>query len=234
MIRSGADVHQQLEEFGFATLPNIIPPDELEILRATFGNSHAQRNLLQVPTVHRLAWSSRILSAISDVFHSSCFPIRATLFNKTSDANWKVNWHQDAVVPVARREEVPGWGPWTMKDRVPHVRPPAVVLANILAVRIHLDDCSADNGALKIVPGSHKLGLLPDRDIAFLPKSNITVCDMNAGDILLMRPLLLHSSSASETPSSRRIIHIEYAASELPPPLSWYARERRSEVHTHS
>ena len=39
------------------------------------------------------------------------------------------------------------------------------------------------------------------------------VCSAFAGDALLMRPLLLHASSRSQSNRHRRVLHIEYAAS---------------------
>jgi ectoine hydroxylase-related dioxygenase (phytanoyl-CoA dioxygenase family) len=37
---------------------------------------------------------------------------------------------------------------------------PLKVLEQVLAVRLHLDDCDERNGALRVVPGSHLLGRL--------------------------------------------------------------------------
>jgi hypothetical protein len=37
----------------------------------------------------------------------------------------------------------------------------------------------------------------------------------------LMRPLLLHSSVSAAEPANRRVIHIEFAAAELPDGVQW-------------
>jgi hypothetical protein len=47
--------------------------------------------------------------------------------------------------------------------------------------------------------------------------------DLPRGGVLLMRPLLLHASSASQVPRHRRVLHIEWAAQELPGGLQWCA-----------
>jgi ectoine hydroxylase-related dioxygenase (phytanoyl-CoA dioxygenase family) len=89
-----------------------------------------------------------------------CFAVRGILFNKADGANWKVAWHQDCVIAGARPEEIPGWGPWSIKTGVHHVRPSSYIMSRMLAIRIHLVECGADNGPLRVVPGSHNQGFL--------------------------------------------------------------------------
>jgi ectoine hydroxylase-related dioxygenase (phytanoyl-CoA dioxygenase family) len=67
---------------------------------------------------------------------------------------------------VREQRDVPGWGPWSTKDGVLHVRPPAEVMARMLAVRVHLDDCGESDGPLRVLPGSHKHGLLSEAGYA--------------------------------------------------------------------
>ena len=76
-------------------------------------------------------------------------------FDKTPLANRRVTWHQDLTVAVAARRNVDGYGPWNDKDGVVHVQPPVRVLQQMLAVRVHLDDCDADNGPVRVLSGSH-------------------------------------------------------------------------------
>src|SRR4029453_8748221 len=87
-------------------------------------------------------------------------PVRGILLDKVPGANWHVGWHQDLVIPVRERREVSGFGPWTVKAGMPHVKPPAEVLAGMLTIRVQLDDCGQDNGPLRVVPGSHRRGEL--------------------------------------------------------------------------
>jgi ectoine hydroxylase-related dioxygenase (phytanoyl-CoA dioxygenase family) len=89
-------------------------------------------------------------------------------------------------------------------------------------MRIHLDDCGADNGALRVVPGSHVKGRIPESEIPHLVESMATICcTAFAGDGIIMSPLLLHASSKATKPSRRRVIHIEFSAAELPSGLEW-------------
>lgn len=47
-------------------------------------------------------------------------------------------------------------------------------------------------------------------------------CEVGSGGIVAMCPLMLHSSAPSDSPCHRRVIHIEFAADELPGGLEWF------------
>ena len=101
------------------------------------GRGYAMRNLLdRLPEVRRLATSPRVASFANYVLGSSAFPVRGLLFDKVPEANWHVGWHQDLIIPVRERRDVPGFGPWSTKAGVPHVKPPAEVLARMLTIRV--------------------------------------------------------------------------------------------------
>ena len=226
---------EQLSIDGFAIVPGVLGPTEIAGLLISLenlgesdsirkrGGIFAVRNLLDVsPQVRALAESPRVREIVASILGAQAFPVRGILFDKTPDANWKVPWHQDLTIAVAEKKEVDGFGPWSTKAGVLHVQPPAQVLENMLSIRIHLDPCGADNGALKVIPRSHCHGRIGETDIAQIVSENsIAVCAVEAGDALLMRPLLLHASSASATPVHRRVVHIDFAASKLPDGLKW-------------
>jgi len=151
--------------------------------------------------------------------------VRAILFDKSPESNWPVSWHQDQTISVAEQSEVEGFNAWSIKQGVPHVRPPHTVLERMITVRLHLDDCSVANGALRVLPGSHRDGLLDDNGIERRTKSvTATVCEVPKGGLLLMKPLLLHASFPSESPGHRRVLHIDYAQDPLPGGLKWFAK----------
>ena len=140
-------------------------------------------------------------------------PFGATLFDKSPDANWLVVWHQDTALPFAERREVAGWGPWSKKAGVDYAHAPAVALSKIVALRVHLDDSSSDNGPLRVLPGTHTLGVLTDEQIRNQARSTDAVeCTVERGGVVVMRPLLIHASSKATSESSRRVLHLEYAA----------------------
>lgn len=84
----------------------------------------------------------------------------------------------------------------------------------MLALRLHLDDSNSDNGPLRVLPGTHRQGVLTDAEIQRLgSKIEPVTCLVSCGGVLAMRPQLVHASSKSRSDAPRRVLHIEYAAS---------------------
>lgn len=133
-------------------------------------------------------------------------------------------WHQDLTIVVRERKEVARFGPWTIKADIVHVQPPAKVLECVLAIRFHLDESGPANGPLRVLPGSHKQGRLSSKEVLELSKTASVVCTVPRGGALVMRPLLVHASSACVIPKPRRVIHLEFSAEELPEGLEWLDR----------
>jgi len=181
------------------------------------------RNLMrQVPEVATLATSPKILNLLEKLVGRKPIPVRSIFFDKSPESNWLVPWHQDLTIALRTRLELPEFGPWSVKDGVPHVQPPLDILQSMVTVRLHLDDCDHSNGALRVIPGSHLAGKLPASKIAESRSQNDEImCSAKSGDALLMRPLLLHASSEALTPKHRRVIHLEYATCRLPTGLAW-------------
>jgi ectoine hydroxylase-related dioxygenase (phytanoyl-CoA dioxygenase family) len=183
------------------------------------------RNLLDVAGVQTLARSAPMRALASAVLGPDCFAVRALLFDKTPEANWKVIWHQDLTIATRTRADVAGYGPWTEKAGVPHVQPPTTVLERMLALRVHLDPCGVENGPVRVLEGSHRLGRLSGAAIERLREEQPEVdCEVVQGGVLAFRPLIVHASAPSTAPRHRRVIHIEFARGELPPPLDWHRR----------
>jgi ectoine hydroxylase-related dioxygenase (phytanoyl-CoA dioxygenase family) len=223
-----------IDDVGFALVNEVVSDREIDSLLKELhrlptasssrrGQVYAARNLLQsVPAVARLAHAPTIRLLLDSILGRDAFPVRGILFDKVPGANWHVGWHQDQIIPVAERKDVPGFTAWSVKRGVPHVRPPASILERMLTLRFHLDDSGPDNGALKVIPGSHKHGLLDDETIhCMIDHIEPTVCEAPRGSVLMMRPLLLHASSPARSPSHRRVIHLELAADPLPGGLEW-------------
>jgi hypothetical protein len=198
-----------LEHDGFSVVPALLGESERSELLANLGpcSTAGRRGLLSLPSVAVLARSPRLLGVVRP--HLRCGPVatRAILFDTPAAANWLV----------------PGFGPWSVKDGIPHVQPPVEFLEQMLTVRLHLDDADESNGALRVLPRSHRLGrLTPEQVREMRGKQGEVCCTAAAGDALLMRPLLLHASSRSTNPRPRRVLHIEYAGFALPRELDWH------------
>ncbi len=193
---------------------------------ANRSGTYGLRNLTDVvPEIAEVAQLPAVVELVESFVGTEAFMIRATLFDKTPGANWGVFWHQDLSIAVQQRHDVNGFSSWTRKSGVQCVQPPIELMQKILAVRLHLDDCTAANGALKVLPGTHQLSRLSMSETAAQQnRVQEVVCEVPAGGALLMRPLLLHASSPMDCPTSRRVIHFEFAGFELPIPLQWKYR----------
>ena len=188
------------------------------------GKFFGIRNLLNVvPFTRDLANNSACRSLVKPILGSAARVVRGIYFDKNRDANWKVAWHQDMTIAVRERVDVEGYGPWSIKAGIHHVQPPVSVLENMLTLRIHLDEADESNGALRVFPGSHKLGRLEPREIDHWKEQQKPItCVVRSGGAMLMRPLLLHSSSVAVNPNHRRVLHFEYASIDLPGGLEWF------------
>jgi len=149
--------------------------------------------------------------------------VRAIYFDKHKNANWKVAWHQDLTIAVREQLEVEGFNAWSIKAGIPHVQPPLSILNNLLTLRVHLDHTDQNNGALRVLPGTHRFGRLDANQIQYWKENQgVVTCSVPCGGVMVMRPLLLHSSLPALAPEHRRVLHFEYSSVELPPELEWF------------
>jgi ectoine hydroxylase-related dioxygenase (phytanoyl-CoA dioxygenase family) len=209
-----------VERDGFAIVPKVLANAEVgrlleEISAAAPRRSRAGvRHALGLRPVAGLARQTNVIELARTVLGPAAFPFRATLFDKSPKSNWLVVWHQDTALPLRERRDTAGWGPWSVKEGVAYAHAPATALSQVLALRIHLDDSTSANGPLRVLPATHTLGVLDDDRIHELAvKKKVIECLVQAGGILAMRPLLVHSSSKSQADADRRVLHIEYTAS---------------------
>jgi hypothetical protein len=169
-----------------------------------------------------LASPGSIWKVAASVLGEAARPVRAILFDKTPSTNWGLPWHQDRTIVVTRRVEVEGFGPWTVKSGLLHVAPPFDLLAGMVTLRVHLDAVSETNAPLLIAPGSHRLGQIPEGEVpSVVERCGIATCFAEAGDIWLYSTPILHCSEAARVPAHRRVLQVDFAASDLPGGLAW-------------
>ncbi len=244
MLSELSDHQRALNVEGFAMVRDCLSPGDVEQLIDAIvrrlqnsspaaasvrrrGEVYAVRNLVEcVPEVLGLLFRPRVRSLVTELLGPRVFVVRSILFDKTGSANWHVTWHQDLSAAVRARADTLGYGPWSIKAGVQHVHPPVVVLEQMLTLRLHLDSCTASDGALRVLPGSHRHGRHSPAQIDEWVRSQPSVdCDAQAGTVLLMKPLLLHASSAAQRATHRRVVHFELASVPLSPPLEWHGQE---------
>lgn len=215
------DERRRLEQSaGYAIYDSLLPAahatEVLEVLSSSVvaRSKAGARHVLAVPAVMALSHDARLLTIARAFVGAHAVPFRATLFEKSADANWLVAWHQDTALPLRTRVHDPEWGPWSTKDGVLYAHAPAWALGQIIALRVSLDASTAGNGPLRVLPRSHRFGVLDDDEIARRVRETTAIdCLTAAGGVVAMRPLIVHASSKSLTDARRRVLHIEYAAS---------------------
>ena len=203
---------------GFDIIAPLFAPQELTgvddaIAGATSRSRAGVRHLLRFDAVRELARDPRLIDIARRFIGGTPEPFKATLFDKSRASNWLVAWHQDVALPLREQRDVPGWGPWSRKAGLLYAHAPAEALVRIVALRVHLDDSTAANGPLRVLPDTHQMGRLSDARVDELARTIEPVeCVVNRGGVIAMRPLAVHASSKSRSPRPRRVLHIEYCA----------------------
>lgn len=219
---------------GFAVLNNIFSDEEIENLfqaiskidtsrqtvRKSSGLFAIRQFLKEVPHGNEIIFNHRFNTIIDEIFGAEFFVVKSIYFDKPGDSNWFVAYHQDLTISVDKKLDVEGFGSWTTKHNQYAVQPPLDILQDNFTIRIHLDDTNEENGALKVIPGSHLKGIYRPETIDWSIETE-SICGVNKGGIMLMKPLLLHSSNRTTNNNKRRVIHIEFSRSSLPDNLNW-------------
>ncbi|HMQ05267.1 MAG TPA: phytanoyl-CoA dioxygenase family protein [Pyrinomonadaceae bacterium] len=204
-------------DLGFEIYDAVLSVEECTSLGNALSDSKAsgragKRHLMKEPFVESIARDERLMTLARQWVGDEATPYRATLFEKSGSANWLVVWHQDTALPLESKFESDHWGPWSSKEGIKYAHAPSEALERVIALRIHLDSSTESNGPLKVIPGSHSLGVLEDG--AVFERAHISEsanCLTSAGGVVAMRPLLIHASSKAQTDAPRRVLHIEYA-----------------------
>lgn len=191
-------------------------------LMAGAAVSAGMRTLLKQPWCRAVAERVRQHPALAALLPQDFVAVQCTSFKKSSSCNWLVALHQDLSIPVAERVEHPSLAGWSEKDGMLFVQPPVALLEQLVAARLHLDACAVDDGPLRVVPGSHLRGRIPEAEAAATRAvATEVVCIADRGSAWVLRPLLLHGSSKSSGSSQRRVLHFVFGPPVLPLGLRW-------------
>jgi len=229
--------HENIDTMGFTTLADIYTSDEIDAILNTISKADQsnptfrktndlfaiRQFLKEVPDVKPLIFNDKLKQCISDLFGDNYFVVKSIYFDKPPQSNWFVAWHQDLTISVDKKVDLPGYGPWTTKLNQFAVQPPVSVLNDNFTVRIYLDDTDEGNGALKVVPGSHKRIIRPET-LNLQPGEEVT-CNVPTGGIMIMRPLLMHTSNRTSNNKQRRVAHIEFSKATLLAGIDWAEKE---------
>jgi hypothetical protein len=211
---------------GFALVPNVLSDQRCEAIAATLSSlplgASGIRSLLQYAWCQQLAQDLQMHPALAADIGADAVHVQCTYFEKSQHHNWLVAWHQDLSIPVAQRVDNPQLTGWAMKEGVQYVHAPDAVLQQLVAVRLHIDVCGVDDGPLKVVARSHRLGRMDTESLQAVDKTQAaTVCTIGQGGVMLMHPWLWHASSKSRGLSQRRVLHFVFGPRILPYGLQW-------------
>ena len=211
---------------GACVMPSKVNMADIELLREEFAllvfKAGARPFELSALVQKLISPTGCFGTALDQLSLAKARAVRVLAFDKTPESNWNLGWHQDRVIAVKQRKEIEGFDRWTIKNGVPHVEAPAHFLADMFSMRLHLDDTGSTNGALKIIQGSAAKGKMNDSEVKeCASNSGAAICEAKIGDILAMKALTVHASEPSQSPSHRRVLHIDYCMSSLPMGLEW-------------
>ena len=224
----------ELEENGYSVLADLYSDKEISGILACIENAEqdgksfmktkdlfAIRQLIKnVPELADLLFNKKLIDLISDLSESEYFLTKAIYFDKPSESNWFVAYHQDLSISVDQKAELENYTNWTFKKGQYGVQPPIEILEDIITIRIHLDKTDKNNGALKVIPKSHLKGIVR-ADSKDCNLENEFICEVEKGGAMLMKPLTLHASNRTTNGKKRRVIHLEFNKHNLTEPLAW-------------
>ncbi|MFK7899488.1 MAG: phytanoyl-CoA dioxygenase family protein [Cyclobacteriaceae bacterium] len=224
----------ELQENGYSVLADVYSDHEISQILTCIESAEddgksfmkttdlfAIRQLIKsIPELKGLLFNKRLTKLLSDFSESDYFLTKAIYFDKPSESNWFVAYHQDLSISVDQKVDLKDYSNWTFKKGQYGVQPPIHILEDTITVRIHLDETDKNNGALKVIPKSHLNGITrtdsKDWDI-----ENEFVCEVEKGGVMLMKPLTLHASNRTVNGKKRRVIHLEFNKHNLMEPLAW-------------
>jgi hypothetical protein len=216
----------QFKKDGYFVIPGVIDAVLNRRLTAFVGGiangGAGSRKLLDDAWCRHLAGALRGDARVRSLLPRDAVAVQCTLFDKSPTKNWLVSLHQDLSIPVRDRVDGPECSGWSEKEGQLYVQPPVSVLERLVAVRVHIDDCPAEGGALRVVPHSHLDGRVdPSQAEALRQHHGETVVPVAQGGVLVMLPLLLHASSKTTSPTPRRVLHFVFGPPSLPLGLDW-------------
>jgi len=225
---------REIQELGFSVIDGVFTDQEVEDILAaidktdptkeTFRKSEdlfaIRQFLKEVPASTDLIFNNKLKKIIREIFGEDYFLVKSIYFDKPETSNWFVSYHQDLTISVDQKAEIAGFGPYTRKHNQFAVQPPLNILESNFTIRIHLDNTNEENGALKVISNSHSKGIYRPENIDWSIEKELS-CNVTGGSVMIMKPLLLHSSNRTTNNQKRRVIHLEFSNRILPKELKW-------------
>ena len=227
----------EINSEGFTIINNVYTESEIEKLISLIENItdneidnetfRKNKDLFAIRQFHKeipetlpFIFNQNLKDAIESNFGKGYFITKSIYFDKPEKSNWFVAYHQDLTISVNKKIELDGFENWTVKQNQFAVQPPKEILDDNFTIRIHIDNTTKENGALKVISNSHSHGILRIEKLDFENEKE-TICEVEKGGIMIMKPLLFHASNKTINNERRRVIHIEFSKQQLPEGLEW-------------
>lgn len=224
----------ELKKKGYSILSDFYSDDEINQISASIENAKHKGNsflktkdlfairqlIKNVPELSGLLFNKKLLALLNSFSESEYFLTKAIYFDKPSESNWFVAYHQDLSISVNQKAALENYTNWTFKKGQYGVQPPIEILEDTITIRIHLDDTNKDNGALRVIPKSHLNGIVRVQSKKWNTENEF-ICEVPKGGIMLMTPLTLHASNRTTNGKKRSVIHLEFNKHQLTKPLTW-------------
>ncbi len=228
------NIKESINTEGFAIVNNIFTDLEIENILSIISQTDTSKPTFrktndlfairqffkEIPETFPMIFNDKLSNIIVELFGDNFFVVKSIYFDKPENSNWFVSYHQDLTISVDKKISLEGFGPWTTKQHQFAVQPPIKILEDNFTIRIHLDKTAEANGALSVIQKSHLKGICRPETIDWT-KEKETICNVEKGGIMFMKPLLLHASGKTTNSNKRRVIHIEFSRSSLPQNLLW-------------
>ena len=227
----------EINSEGFAIIDNVYSENEIEKIiseiekvtaneteNSTFRKSQdlfaIRQFYKEIPETLNLIFNQNLREIIKLNFGENYFITKSIYFDKPEKSNWFVAYHQDLTISVNKKVEIQNFENWTTKQNQFAVQPPKEILEQNFTIRIHIDKTTKENGALKVLNKSHRKGIIRTENIE-LENETETICEVEKGGIMIMKPLIFHASNKTTNNERRRVIHIEFSNQKLPNELEW-------------
>lgn len=226
--------NHQLKERGFSIIDGVYNSDEIKSIIKFIENLDSNNPIFrksddlfairqfikEFPEIENTVFNENLKTIIKSTGGEDYFLVKSIYFDKPEKSNWFVSYHQDLTISVDKKQEVIGFSNWTNKHNQFAVQPTLNILENIFTIRIHLDDTSKENGALKVIEKSNLKGINRIENVDLRTEKEV-FCEVKSGGIMLMKPLLFHASNKTTNNNKRRILHLEFSNVNLPSQLNW-------------
>ena len=204
-----AEIAERLDRDGYAPLPGILDAAQLEAIRARLAELLAVEGDQAGLEVHQEAGTDRLADLVNkgEMFRP-CFTdprLLACIAHVLGDFKLSSLNFRAALPGQGRQNLHTDWGG--------PVEPGAYQVCNSIWL---LDDFTADNGATRVVPGSHRFGNVPRLDLTdpAAPHADEVLVTSPAGTVVVFNSHLWHGGTQNRSGRPRRALHSYFTRRE--------------------